>query len=277
MSTTISQTPILLTGNGPFVLSGDMFATSLTAALVLNNGVGIGNILVTLPSTSTISDVMTNTGAVFGAWVKLKLINLNTSQTVLLVAADGATTISQNGTQALSTETYTVYELAPNIQVVQDLRLPSFASEYLTVVVQTDTLLPPTLNFAIPFTLIQDQGPTSSAISYNVSANYLQISPGVTALINVNVPLANGQMQSVVEAALAPAFQSQSTPLVGAIAGSSLTCQPFQARTGAFAVVYTNNTTAPTLWQVYFSGYQSTPNILAAFSPQLTVTQIFYN
>lgn len=275
IASTVTQTPIVLAGTGPFTLTGDMFATSLTAALVLRDSAGQGDIIVTLPSTSTIAAVMTNTNVIFGAWVKLKLINLNTIQNVVLVPADGATTITQNAIQPLTSGTYTIYELAPGVKVVQDLRLP-LASEYLTVLTNQDLTLPSTLNFAFPFTNLQDQSQTSAALSYNVASNYLQVSPGVTALISVVAPIVSIAITSFdTQLVLAPALQSATVPLTGMIAGSYVTVDPDQAKSLMITVVYTNNTTSPTLWQAYLTNFGAS-TLFQIYPVQLTATQIVY-
>ena len=288
-----TQTPIVLVGNnGPFTLTGDQLATSLGAGLVVR-GTGQGPVSVVLPSTATILNVLsslnvnttTSSGSdqTYGAWVSLHVINESASQVVNIVAGDGATGVTQQGTSPSSAQTYVLYEVltigsAFQVRCVQDLNVTIFPQpQYVTAQFSTSQIPGGGTAFPIEFDVIYNQSPLNNLVNYSVLTNLLTIAGNTTALINGRVTIANvGNVPIQVDIELSP-FGQVAAPLVGTIAGSANHIGVGDAREFSFSVVQRNLTTSPTAWSVYLTGYTpGTAEILvtAASIPQLTATQI---
>lgn len=297
------QTPIVLSGSGPYVLSGDEFVAALSSALVVRAELASSTITITLPATTTIINVISNqsvsrsiTGAPtpftgtnqsVGAWVSLKIINNNASFPVSIVAGDGSTNVIDQQTLPLTTQTYTVYEslvpMSSQVTVVQNAQLAVYLQpEYVTGYMNNTQHATSSTAYAVRFTDILNASPTDTSVAYfPFPPNQLIISSNVTALITCTLTILNGtNATATYNLQLAPVGQFVA-PVSGAIAGSGWTCFPNDQVIMSFSVVYTNNSPAQTIWQVYLTGHDTVglqtfieSQGKTSYQPQLTAVQI---
>lgn len=287
-----TQTPIRLTGDGPFTLTGDEFVTAMQTALIFTGGVTTNAITVTLPSTATILNVLNDLSAsgntqTYGAWTQLRVINQSTSQNVVLAGGDANTGITQFGAQAATSNVYTIVESLSTfsnflVTVVQQVFQPQrIHPEYVTAQATT-TRNVTGLNqiYTVIFDTLYSQSPTTNAVAYVLSpTNALVVQPGITVLISVTMSIMTLSVSSGnPTVSVAPAGQGASlVGLTGQLAGTISGMAVGTTQTHSLSVVYSNNTLSPTSWQVYITVFTDNGNSIIADGhviPELTVTQI---
>lgn len=281
------QTPVVYSGIGPFTLTGEEFATALRTGIFLAGGVGIGTIQIILPSTTTLLNTLSyisvsnDSAQSFGAWASFKVINLDPVNSAAIVASDLQTGVNAAVTLPLSAQTYTVYETLQNqssvmVEVVQNLRATIFPSpQFFTVNLGPPQTLLGVNAFPVPFDIVLAQSTLTDAVSYSLLNNAFSVSPGVTVLANATVVLNNTSTGFDTQPFLILATAGQVTSLPGnVIAGSASQIQISGSTEFALSVVYTNQTAAPTLWQVYVAAFASAVTTISADLATLNVSQI---
>lgn len=277
---TPTQTPMVLVGAGPFVLTPNELETALITALVLRGGPAFGTVTVQLPSTTSITSIISSvciTNAnTSGAWVPLRLINQSSNADVQLLAGDINTTITQQTTQSLTTQVYTLCEVPGGVAVVQDtyheVRQPR---QFFTAQLSAP-FIPGAVTGAIPFDTIVNQSPATDQLFFDTGGHTLNVAPGVVVLINVNITITNTQAfgQGPLMA-IAPPGQSVS-PLTGVIAAMSTFMPALGTNEYVLCTVFTNQTAGLASLQVYLDNVFSpfTVDASSGITSQITATQV---
>lgn len=284
-----SQTPIVLSGIGPFTLTGDQFETALSTALVITGSSAA--VQINLPSTATILSIMSGlssntslslpasaTNQTYGTWVPLTLINENSNglASITLVAGDGNTGLSQVACPALSACTYIIaqtldFNSAFQVTVVQE-NVSNAAAQSMTV--QNNAVQSPVADPAVVlYQVISFQNNSAqAAFGWNTATSVLTVQPGVTVLISTTTCFGTG-LGGVTNLFIAPSGQTTS-PITGAIAGSIASLNGTGiAADSKLSVVYTNATSAATTWSVYLSMF-IVGHVVIAFNNVLTTMSI---
>jgi hypothetical protein len=278
LSTT--QSPIVLTGNGPFQLTPDQCATAVSTALVFAFATN-PTVNVVLPSTASLLSLMGV--ATYGTWVAVRVINNNPTSTLMLIPGDSSTGVNQVGVLPLTTQTYTIAQVlltnsAFELYAVQDVYVtPTNVPQYVTAQ-SANTQTPGVSNlYAIVFESILNASAQTNMVSYSTASNLLSVAGGVTVLITCTVTVLNNT-GVFIQPNMEIASSGQTVlPVTNILAGSYTTVDPFAVSTLSCTVIYTNPTKTPTQWQAYISGFSaSNTSVLATASivPQFTVTQI---
>lgn len=260
------QTPLQLTGNGPFTLSAAEFATAMITGIVCT-GLVSGIVSIVLPATSTIVNVLsdlcvsqsvgapfgTGTNSTYGQWTTLKVLNENPNSTVVnLVAGDANTNVSQTGCLPLTSCSYTVTEVlgvnsAYTVQVVQN-NTSRVQSGYLTVVLATTQRAPQ--SSIVPFSIVTNFGGDITEFSYDIGSSTLTVEPGASVLISASAVFqltSPGNSNCVF--LIAPPGTGGSSGFIGM--GSNQMQDPSGFVTNSFSIAYTNTTVLPTEWQFF--------------------------
>lgn len=293
-----TQTPVVLLGSGPFVLTADQFETALQSAVFVLAQSAAANITVVLPSTATILNVLSfqsvtaTSGATsaqtYGASTTLKIINLNDAFTVNVLASDGGTGVTQSGVAPLTSQLYSIYEVLTiaspfTVRVVQDVWLtPRVQPEFFTVENSVDQAGGSTTAYQVQFDTLITQSSATSAVSFSLAPeNILTVASGVTVLVTFTGTIVSQSTAGPTSPAIALANAGQlTTPLAGLAASNSVTSSISERAVATFSVVYTNTTLQPVTLQVYMTGHDTLTNRtfilgqLPNYDCQLTVTQI---